>query len=901
LIWFEPVQAKAIIAAIILGFVMAANIGAEETIICDTLANGLTVLIKPDARTDVVAIATRVEVGYFNEPDSLTGISHLLEHMFFKGTRTRAVGEIGRQTKAAGGFLNGATSYEHTTYHTVVPKESFEKALEIQADALQNCLIDSGELAKEAKVVIEEIKRKLDNPTAYSYEKLLELAFDKHNIRRWRMGTQSQIAGWSKEQVENHYRQYYRPANIIVSIVGDVDPDSAFGAVKALYGGMSGEKVEPPASPAEPPQNGFRHSFQQADIKRNIIQLGYHVPGGLDEDFYVLVVIDQLLGGGRACRLYREIKERRGLAESITSNYDWFKDIGYFTLTADQAAGDPDSLLAAMVMEIERLRLENPGRDEMSRAINQLESAYYHRLEDVNLQAQLLAMYQAYGDYRRADEYIKKLRQVTAEDVRRVADRYFVLENAAVFEYLPRGGPIRHKNDSEINEMLKAAVIDFRRKHVGRNEGVPLVVGCAPVGGKHYPDRSIADTVLENGIKIFCRERHSLPLVTLQVNFAGGKIDETSADAGITELMARSALKGAGALNAATIAGDLEGLGATIEHFAEADYFGFSLEAKSENFEEAMAIFAQVILNPTFPTEEIEIEKKDMLAAIKRLKDSAADYAIELSLQALYAGTPYGLASLGEPEGISRIGRAELVNRHRRLVTTGRCAIFFVGDITFAEAIKMTNKYFRNMNRSEAGGGRPSYEIRPTESIKKEKRERAQSAQAISFLTCGAAHPDYAVMKVIQGIVSGMGGRLWDRIRDKNPLAYSVYAYQEPRLLSGNFTCYMATSPENADAARSSAIEVLKELADRPIAEEELATAKNYAAGSVRIGLQSNAALARQYSKWEMTGRGADRVDRYAAEIDGVTSEDIRRAAESYFAKPVFSVGIVEGKYSGGK
>ncbi len=899
--WSDAARLKSALGAILLISVMATNIGAEATVIRDTLDNGLTVLIKRDARMEAVAIVTRVEIGYFNEPDSLTGVSHLLEHMFFKGTRDRAVGEIGRQTRAAGGYLNGATSYEHTTYHTVVPVQSFEKALEIQADALQNCLIDSSELAKEAKVVIEEIKRKLDNPTAYSYEKLLELAFDKHNIRRWRMGNESQVGGWSREQLEDHYRKYYRPGNIIISIVGNVDPDSASAMVKELYGRMQDETIEPPASPSEPPQIGFRFSLERADINRNIVQLGYHVPGGLDDDFYALVVMDQILGGGRACRLYQEIKEKRGLAESITSNYEWFKDIGYFALTADQAEGDPDSVLAAMVREIERLRIEAPGRDEMSRAINLLESAYYHSLEDVNNQAQTLAMFQAYGDWRRADQYIEKLHRVTAEDIRRVAERYFVLENASVFEYLPRKSTAAQSNGKKLNDMLKATIDDFRKSHSRRNEGVPLVVGCAPVGGKSYPDMPIADTVLPNGIKVFCRERHSLPLVTVQVNFAGGRSNEAAADAGITELMLRSALKGAGSMNAAAIAGDLEGLGATIDYFAEADYSGFSLEAMAENFEEAMAIFAQVVLNPTFPAEEIEIEKKDMLAAIKRLKDSAAEYPIELSLQALYAGTPYGTASRGEPETISRLGRAELVNFHRRQVTTGNCAVFFVGDITFKQAIGTVNKYFRGMNRSEVKNTPTNLEVRSAESVKKEKRDRAQSAQAVSFLTCPASHPDYVVLKVIQGIVSGMGGRLWDKIRDKNPLAYSVYAYQEPRLLSGNFTCYMATSPENADAARTLAIEALKELWDSPLGEDELATAKNYMAGSIKIGLQSNAALAELYSKWEMTGRGARALDGYAEEIESVTPEDIRRAARVYFASPVYAVGMVEGKNSGRK
>ncbi len=205
------------------------------------LDNGMTLLVKEIHSAPVVAINTWVNVGYFDEPDSLTGISHLLEHMFFKGTKKRKVGQLREETRYLGGYLNGGTIYEYTRYYTVVPRRFAKEGLELQSDALLNSVIDSVELEKEKKVVIQEVKRKLDNPDALAWEKLMELAFVRHPLRRWRMGTQEQNANFSKKDLGNHYLSFYRPDNIILSIVGDIKTEEIVKAVQD-YTAILGEK-----------------------------------------------------------------------------------------------------------------------------------------------------------------------------------------------------------------------------------------------------------------------------------------------------------------------------------------------------------------------------------------------------------------------------------------------------------------------------------------------------------------------------------------------------------------------------------------------------------------------------------------------------------------------------------
>src|SRR5437763_7822077 len=195
----------------------------------------------------VVAIVTYVNAGYFDETDDVVGIAHVLEHMYFKGTPTRGVGEIARQTKAAGGYLNAATIYDYTLYYAVVPSSGFVPALEIQADAYRNSAIDAGELGKELEVIIQEAKRKADNPGAVAIETTYELLHDRHRIRRWRIGREDGLRRLTREDVVRFYRNFYRPSTTVLVIVGDIDAEAAYDHVSRLCGDM------PPGEPARSP------------------------------------------------------------------------------------------------------------------------------------------------------------------------------------------------------------------------------------------------------------------------------------------------------------------------------------------------------------------------------------------------------------------------------------------------------------------------------------------------------------------------------------------------------------------------------------------------------------------------------------------------------------------------
>ena len=286
------------------------------------LDNGLTVLLRPNSSASVCCVLTWANVGYLNEPNDLVGISHFLEHMYFKGTTNRPVGAIAKETKGIGGYLNAATIYDYTYYYTVVPAEHASKAIDIQSDALIHPLFDPEEIEREKEVVIQEVKRKYDNPHPYAWEKLLALAFEEHRIRRWRMGQEDDIRQrYSRDALRAYYDRYYCPENLTLVVVGAFDSERIICEIEQKYGGLASREVQADHSPVEPSQQKPKLVRMTGDITRALVKMGFHAPSLSHEDYYPVTFLSILLGRGRSSRLHRSLKEEKGLVDSVTSSF----------------------------------------------------------------------------------------------------------------------------------------------------------------------------------------------------------------------------------------------------------------------------------------------------------------------------------------------------------------------------------------------------------------------------------------------------------------------------------------------------------------------------------------------------------------------------------------------------
>ena len=400
--------------------------------------NGLTLLVREDHTCASVAIFTYVKAGYLNESDREVGISHVIEHMFFKGTRQRPVGRIAKETKALGGYLNASTIYDHTLYYTVLPASGFVQGLDIQADALFNPAFDPEELRKEIEVIIQEAKRKLDNPTAVAREKMFGLAFERHRMRRWRIGSEEGLRRLTRDDVVRFHKTYYGPENIILAVTGDVTSDVVLREVEKRYAHVPRSQADKESSPQEPPQTAFKFDRLTGDIQHSHVSIGFHTPPAFYPDSYALEVLAFVLGQGRSSRLYRNVQQRRNLVTTVSAaNYE-LKDVGLFFIEASGPAHKMEEAEAEIFQQIRQVQTHAVEEAELEKARNALQAGYLYSLEAPSGQASILARYEALGGYQLAETYLSRLARVTADDLVRVARTYLHARNCSVFEYVPR-------------------------------------------------------------------------------------------------------------------------------------------------------------------------------------------------------------------------------------------------------------------------------------------------------------------------------------------------------------------------------------------------------------------------------------------------------------------------------
>ena len=404
----------------------------------EVLPNGLTLLAQRDASAPAVAVVTHVKAGFFDEPDRWAGISHVLEHMFFKGTPSRAVGEVARQTKAAGGYLNAGTSYDYTTYYVTLPAAELGAALDIQADALQHALLDRDELARELRVIIQEAKRKLDSPGSVAHETLHEVLFDRHRIRRWRIGTEAALEGFTREDVAGYYESRYVPGRTIVAIVGDVDPAEAIAAARSRYAGWPARTAGSDPSPEEPERREVRARTLRGPITLAQLVLGWRTVPPLHPDAAALDLAAAVLGSGRGSWLYRAVRAP-GLATGISAYNYAPTEVGVFSVSAELEAERIPAALAEIAAAVQSLGAVGPGDDDIERARALLLTRWARRLESMDGRASALAEAEAMRDVALLDEEFSRLAAVTGAEVRAAAARYLRPDSVGAVVYLPEG------------------------------------------------------------------------------------------------------------------------------------------------------------------------------------------------------------------------------------------------------------------------------------------------------------------------------------------------------------------------------------------------------------------------------------------------------------------------------
>jgi zinc protease len=863
-----------------------------QTVRRTVLPNGLTVLVRRDRSAPVVAIVTYVKAGYFDEADEVSGIAHVLEHMFFKGTERRGVGEISKQTKASGGYLNAHTIYDQTVYYTVLPSSSVDSGLDIQSDAYANSVIDSSELAKELEVIIQEAKRKTDSPSALATETLYEILFDEHRMRRWRIGHEEGLRKLDRNAMMKFYRNFYRPSNTILSVVGNVDIDAVMHAVEQRYGSLPDEAPVRDRGPHEPHHDDLRYRELSGDITQSQVVAGWRTVDTMHEDTPALDFAGHVLAAGRASRLYRALRERQ-LASSVSAYNYSPTDLGVFVVHAEARPEKTVDAAAAIWDQIRSLREDAIDPAEMERVRRIFDARWLRRFESMEGQANYLAEWEALGDWRLGDEYYEKFMSVTPDDVRRVACDYLKSDRAGIVVYRPASSPAVAATGPELVSLLESKKVEPLEPLTKREPAIERSQLSPPrletvVNGVHVFRTS-------NGVPILVRQKPGAAIVHIAVQSAGGVIDESTSTAGLTTLAMRSTLKGTSTRTAAQIAEDSEVLGGSIGTSVGSEGFGWSMSVPVQHLEAAVELLADVVYEATIPEDAFETERTIALSDIAAMRDDMFRYPMRLAVSAAYGDHPYAQSPLGTEQSVNAAGVEDARQWYRGRLLRSPLVAGIVGDVIPEDAALIVAQAFSSLETGDQSPlGPPGWP--DAEVIRTDSREKAQTALALGFRGPSRLDPRRFAAELTATIASGLGGRFFDELRDRQSLAYTVHAYTSEHRLAGMFLSYIATSPEKEDIARDGLLREFAKLRDEPVTDEELSRAKSYSVGSHAIRQESGAAqLAEMLDAW-MFGTGLDELGEYEPSIQSVTTRDILELAREYFDPARRVEGVVRGK-----
>ncbi len=413
-----------------------------------TLDNGLRLVVQEDHRAPVVVSQVWYKVGSSYEHDGITGASHVLEHMMFKGTAKLAPGEFSRRIAELGGRENAFTSRDYTAYFQTLERSLLETAFELEADRMRGLRLDPAEFAKEVRVVMEERRlRTEDSPTALLYERFNATAFLTSPVRNPVIGWMDDLEHLTLADVEAWYRRWYAPNNATVVVVGDVDPEAVHAMARKHFGPLAPSEIAPPKPRPELPQRGVRRLTMHLPAELPYLVMGFKVPvlatattPEATGEAYALEVLAGILDGGNSARFARELVRGGGVAASAGAGYGLHDRLpGLFLLDGTPAKGrSVAELEAALRDQVRRLKEEPVAAEELARIKAQVVAGKVYERDSVFYQAMQIGVLETVGlGWRRLDEYVDRVNAVTPEQLQAVARKYLVDDTLTVAELVP--------------------------------------------------------------------------------------------------------------------------------------------------------------------------------------------------------------------------------------------------------------------------------------------------------------------------------------------------------------------------------------------------------------------------------------------------------------------------------
>jgi len=824
-----------------------------------TLPNGLEIIVQPDNSAPVVSVQAWCRTGSIHEGKWLgAGISHVLEHMLFKGTSHRTGLAIDHTIQDAGGHMNAYTSFDRTVYHVTIPDTGAKIAAEVLCDIMQHATLPEDELVGELDVIRREMEMGNDDPSRRSGRRLFETAYTKSPYRHTVIGYRDIFDKLTRDDLLAYYRDRYAPNNCFFVVVGAIAPDEVVDWISSAYSDQPARPLPPVPLAAEPRQVAARETIDEGPFEHAHFHFAWHVPDVRNDDIPALDVLSTLLGGGRSSRLYREVRDAKALVHSADAWTYAGEETGLFGMSAVADADKLGQAREAMLAEMHRFHDSLADESELAKAIKQFTAGNLSALKTMQGRAaDLGCSWLSAGDLDFSRKQLEAARALTPDALQTVAKRYLTPENQTFYALTPTA--------SQSKSIAQAT--SRRTTDVEKIE-------------------------LPNGLRLLLKEDDRLPFVHFRAGLLGGVLCETPATNGLTRLMSRSMLKGTAKRTASGIASEIESAGGSIESYSGNNSHGLSLDILSGDAALGQAVFLDVLLSPAFELGELERERTAQLAAISQQRDHLLGNTLKKLRRLLFGDTGYGLDNLGDTKAVESLDRGQVQTHHSTLTAPGNAVLAVFGDIDANQARERIETALANWNSPAPPLGLPAGGAADGERRNVDMTGKEQAVVTLGFPGCTLDHADRCVLDLISEALNDMGSRLFLKIREELGLAYYVGTQNFTGRVPGCFSFYAGTAADTAEQVESELLNQARHLASDGLTEDELRRAKAKLIGHKKIARQDLGSVAFATCMDELLGLGHDHHAGEAARIEAVTLGQAREAAAQYLGTDHFATAV---------
>ncbi|WGV25304.1 M16 family metallopeptidase [Halotia branconii] len=854
--------------------------GVQKTV----LDNGLTVLTKEIHTAPVVSVQVWYKVGSRNEIKGENGISHQLEHLMFKGTTDRPV-QFGRLFSALGSQFNAFTSYDQTAYFGTVQQDKLTALLTLEADRMENALINPEQLASEKRVVISELQGYENSPSYRLSRAVMRAAFPNRAYGLPVGGTKADVEQFTVEQVRNYYQTYYSPENATLIITGDFATEPVLKVVKDIYGKL------PKRPKTAATRNTTPVSTSTAETKKTpivlkqpgsaaLLQAVYPLPDIKHPDVPAIDVMDAILTGGRSSRLYQALVES-GLASSVEGGAAELIEPGWYEINATAAPGQELAKISQVLQQaLTKLQQQPVSPEELNRAKTQLQASFILGNQDITSQASQLGYNQTVtGDYRFIEQYLAAIAKVTPEQVQRVAKIYLdpAKQTIGFFEPTqPDGQPGTSSAGSgrTVENFSPGKPVDPAELA----KYLPSTTSTTDSTKQPLPEQF----TLANGLQVLLLPDHSVPTINLSGQVDAGSEFDGNQKAGLASLTATNLINGTQTKNALELAKTLEDQGSSLDFSASREGVNVSGNSLSANLPTLVQTLADVLQNATFPKEQLELSRQRALTSLQVQLDDPSGLGRKVFQQAIYPEN-HPFHSFPTVESLKSITRDDLLGFYKQHYRPDTTTIALVGDFNPILVKILLSNSFSNW---QATGKPPVLNLPKVplpETSTRVNREIPGKAEAVTYIGYNGisrTDPRFYAALVLNQILGGdtLSSRLGTEIRDRLGLTYGIYSGFAAGINPGPFLIQMQTAPGDAQKAIVSTIALLKQLREQGVTEAELNTAKRSITSSYPVELASPSDVSSIILSNAVFGLPRTEIRKFPERIQAVTMAQVQQA-----------------------